>query len=273
MRKSLFLLTLIFASLFSQAQWYWQQLPVHKKNFTQVAAKNYTVAFEYEVTDGGDVLTRVLEFGAQGLPAVLLTRGTNDNGDSTTVEETIFKFDGLGRLIRETTTDKTEGLEWSNVYTYAKSNQLVKKQTVSIDPATTVFTYDTKGKLTKTYMTVRMAAVDKEGNSTGKRIDKPQERALFVYDSKGRLKENNVYNLAYSNESGEPSFRMVFTYNEKHQLTTLKRLNEEGNVYNTENYEYNNDGLLIKAITKTEEEPAKTFVYRYCSSCKQSWKQ
>lgn len=263
---------IVFAVL-CQAQWYWQPAPLNKKDFSKAAARGYTVAFEYEVVEGEKLLTRVLEFGAQGLPVVLYQKGTNDNGDSINTVETIYKFDGSGRLIRETTLDRTEGSEWSSVYTYAKTEKPVKRVTVSIDPASTMYTYNPAGKLTKTYTTVRMAATDKDGNPTAKRIDKPQERATFSYDEKGGLKEMLVYNLAYPESNGKWNFKMAFTYNNKNQLIKLERINTEGNVYNTESYTYNEDCLLIRASTKREEEPVKTFVYEYCSTCQQSWKQ
>ena len=272
MKKFFFAIAFLATSVCSYAQWYWQEKPLNKKDFLKLAAAKYTIAFEYELADGEKTLTRVLEFGANSLPSALYQKGTDDNGDSINTEEVIYKFDGNGRLTKQITAGKTEGTEWSAIYTYAKGDNPTKETVLDIDPATTVYTYDVKGRLTKSYTTVRMAALDKEGNPTSKRIDKPQERSVYVYDNKGRLKEKRTYNLTNSEQGNQPSFQMRLSYNEKNQITKLERLNEEGNVYNTETYEYNSNGLLTKATTVSDDEPAKTFVYEYCTTCKQSWK-
>lgn len=270
MLKVLLLFSFILISIFSHSQWYWKPVPLHKGDFLKVAANNYTAAFEYELIEGEKALTRLLEFGAQGLPALLVEKGINDNGDTINSSEVSFKFDGNGRLIRETTMKKTDGDEWSNVYTYTKTGRLVKKQTITIDPATTFYTYNAKGKLTKTNLTIRMAIVDEEGNLTAKRVDMPRERTFFIYDAKGRLKEMQIYDLTYS-ENDKITRKLMFSYNDRNQLTQLQRINEEGAVYNTETYEYNNDGLLVKSTIK-DDENTRNFIYEYCSTCKQSWK-
>lgn len=272
MKKFFFAIAFFATSVCSYAQWYWQEKPLHKKDFLKVAAAKYTIAFEYELADGEKTLTRVLEFGANGLPSALYQKGTNDNGDSSNTEEVIYKFDKFGRLTKQITADKTEGNEWSTVYSYAKGDNPTKKTVLDIDPATTVYTYDAKGRLTKSYTTVWMAALDNKGNPTSKRIAKPQERSVYVYDNKGRLKEKRTYNLTYADGDNKPSFQMRLSYNEKNQVTKLERLSEEGTVYNMETYEYDSNGLLTKATTRSDDEPAKTFVYEYCATCKQSWK-
>lgn len=269
------LLAFSFAIFFTnaKAQWVPQPKPLHKKDFTTIAAKKYTMAFEYKLEDGANRLASVVEYDAQGLPAALYIKGTNDNGDSATIEETIYKFDGIGRLIKESNSDIEEGESWDKVYYYSKNDRLIKTASIHIDPATTTYTYDGKGKVIKTYTTVRMAAVDEAGNATAKTIDVPNERKTFTYDKAGRLTEETVYYLR--NEDGDKkwSYKTRRTYNAKNQLVKFERINEEGAVYTTETYEYNADGLLTKRTEKRDDEPLETFVYEYCTNCKQSWLQ
>jgi len=264
----LFLLTAFTGA----AQWFPQANPLHKKNFKKVAAKKYTMAFEYELVEGEKILARVVEFGAAGLPAALYEKGVNENGDSTNTFETIYKFDGAGRLIRESNTDN-DGEGWDNVYTYSKNDKLLKKYTVTIDPATTSYTYNAAGKLTKTFTTLKMPALNEDGEPTGKTVEKPHERKTFSYDKNGRLKEQFVYNLMYAEGAKKWSYKMLWTFNTSNQLIKLQYINDEGETYNLITFQYNKDGLLIKSTMQADEEPLKRFVYEYCTTCKQSWMQ
>lgn len=271
MLKSLAAIILILFVISVNAQWIPQRTPMQKKNFSTIAAKKYTMAFEYELADGQKVLTGVAEFGAQGLPAALYEKGTNDNGDSITTAETIYKFDGNGRLIKESHSDFVEGSEWYKVYTYSKNDKLVKSNSIHIDPTTTTYTYDAAGKLIKSHTTVRMPAVDKNGEATGKAVDVPNERKIFAYDKAGRLKEEVIYYLMNEEGAKKWSYKTQWTFNGKNQLIKLEHINSDNKVYNTETYEYTGDGLLVKKTAQLDDEPLKTFVYEYCGTCKQSW--
>ncbi len=266
----LLMLFMLF-SFSSHAQLHPQPLPLLKKDFLKVASNKYTMAFEYEISADGKLLTRIVEYGAAGLPAVLYEKGTNDNGDSINTVETVFKFDAAGRLIREINVDQVEGTEWTNIYTYAKDGKLVKKQTVTIDPTTTMYTYNTAGKLIKTYTTKRMPAINDDGELTGKAIEKAQQKETYSYDKAGRLKEQLIYNLYYAEDTKNWSSKIKWTYNSNNQPMKKQYINEDGKVYNTDTYQFNGDGLLIKATVQTDDEPLKRFVYEYCITCKQSW--
>lgn len=264
------LLALALAGSFmAAAQFPYNPLPWKQADFKKIKEKGYTVLRVYQVNGESRDLAYVVEYGAEGLMATNFERGTNDDGDSINKCETVYKYDGKGRLIRETCTDKESG-ESLTAYTYDAAGRLVKKEVATIDPPTYKYKYNAAGKLAEVFVTQKMAQYDKDGEWRGKTFDKPSDHYVYRYDAKGRLIEE--WDFMYDNKTRTPDYKIVWTYNDKGQVVRVKRVNSEGTLMNEETFEYEADGLIRSRTFDGAlgEEPIK-FEYEYCKGCRQSW--
>jgi hypothetical protein len=258
----------LVACFAASAQFPYNPLPFKQSDFKTINAKGYTVLKIYVTNNDSKDLATVVEYGKLGLIATMFDKGTNDNGDTINKTETSYKFDGKGRLVQETINDKESG-EDLVAYSYDAAGRLTMKQIATIDPPTYTYKYNAAGKLISAYVTQRMPLHDSADDEWhGKTFEYPANRYQYKYDQKGRLSEE--WNFLLSEKSATPTYKTVWTYNDKNQVTKLRRLGMDGSEMSSEVYEYNADGLIKSMVFKNGDEITH-YAYEYCKGCKQSW--
>ncbi len=210
-----------------------------------------------------------MEYGKDGLIAAVYDKGVNENGDSVNMNETYYKFDGKGRLIRKVSKDPDNG-ESTTAYTYDATGKLVKKQTATIDPPTYKYKYDAKGRLAEVYVTQRMPQYEADGEWKGKTVEVPSDRYVYKYDVKGRLSEEWDFVLRSEDKPSVPSYKIIWAYNDLGQVIKVTRVNEEGMEMSREHFAYDTNGQIAKVVFNNGDED-RVYLYDYCKGCKQSW--
>lgn len=267
--RTFFLVAAIALCFAAAAQFPYNPLPWKQSDFRTIKDKGYTVLKVYMVNYDVKFLSSVVEYGNSGLIATIFDKGTNDNGDTINKAETSFRFDGKGRLVKETYTDSESGNgEEITVYTYDAAGRLIKRETATIDPPTYRYKYNAAGKLAEVFVTQKMPEYDKDGEFHGKTFDKPSNHYVYKYDAKGRMTEE--WNFMYDNKSSKPDYKTIWTYNDKSQVIKIRRINSENTEMNAETFEYNSDGLIIKKTFKDGDD-ITNYIFEYCKGCKQSW--
>jgi YD repeat-containing protein len=267
MRISLFLAA-ILCGLAATAQFPYSPLPFKQADFKKIKELGYTRLLVYKQNEEEKEVSAKVEYGKNGLIAAVYERGVNDDGDSINTSETYYKFDGKGKLIQEE--GSGESGEWITAYTYDAAGKLIMKQTATIDPPTYKYKYDAKGRLMEVNVTQKMAQHEEDGEWKGKTFERPSDKYKYRYDSKGRLSEEWIWYLPMETKTDPPVYKMIWTYNDKNQVVQVKRVNSDGQVMNSQTYEYDKDGLISKAIYN-DGDADTVFFYDYCKGCKQSW--
>ena len=268
MKSRNWLLVLVCFPLSLFAQFIYNPLPLQQSDFVRINQLKYTKCLVYKLNGEEKVLAKEAEYGNMGLIAALYEKGTNDNGDSINTSTTYYKFNGKGKLIGTTEQDMDRG-ESTAVYFYNAAGRLVKKQVAEIDPPTYTYQYTPKGRLVQVNIVQRFPVLDDDGEWTKKTVDKLTYRSIFKYNAKGQLAEEWVYNVK-GNEPGV-EYKIIWTYDDKGRVISVKRVNSEGTFMNETTYEYNADGLLAKSIEKDDPlGSGDVYVYEYNRN-KQSW--
>lgn len=267
--RSCLLLAVLVCGISANAQFPYHPLPYKQSDFKKIKEKGYTVLSVYKRNEESKELSTKVEYGNSGLIAAIYEMGTNDDGDSLIMSETYFKFDAKGKLVGKDVKDPDMG-EARTVFTYDAAGRLIKKQTATIDPPTYKYKYDAKGRLMEVNVTQTMPVYDDNGDWQGKTVENPSSRYVYKYDAKGRLAEEWDYDLPIENKTDPPSYKMLWSYNDKNQVIMVKRVNSDGTEMNRVSYEYNSDGLIIRSI-ENQGEDDEIFIYEYCIGCKQSW--
>jgi hypothetical protein len=261
--------TLAVVSCFiTAAQFPYNPLPFKQSDFKTINAKGYTVLKIYVTNNDSKDLATVVEYGKLGLIATMFDKGTNDNGDTVNKISTYYKFDGKGKLVQETINDLESG-EDLVAYTYDATGRLTMKQIATIDPPTYTYKYDAAGKLISAFVTQKMPLHDSaEEEWTGKTFEYPANKYQYKYDSKGRLSEE--WNFLLSEKSAKPTYKTVWTYNDKNQVVKVRRLGMDDSEISSEVFEYNADGLIKSRVFKDGDDVTH-YTYEYCKGCRQSW--
>lgn len=264
--RTYLLLAAICSIISASAQFPYSPLPFKQSDFKKIKELGFSRLNIYKQNEDQKEVATKIEYGKDGLIAAVYELGVNDNGDSINTSETYYTFDAKGRLIKEESKDEEYGAS-TTAYTYDAAGRLIKKQTATIDPPTYKYKYDAKGMLIEVNVTQTMPEYEENGDWKGKTFEKPSTRSIFKYDAKGRLSEEWIYYLPMETKADPPAYKMIWTYNDKGQVTQVKRVNSEGTEMNRQNYEYNKDGLISKAIYNDGEED-EVLLYDYCKGCK-----
>lgn len=269
--RSIFFICFLLICAAAKSQFIQNPLPFKQSDFKIYKTLGITKCSVYRTfaDDTARTLVREAEYGAEGLLAVLIEKGTDDNDSMITTSEKVYKYDAKGRLWTIEENDEEYGNS-KTLFTYNTAGKLTKKLVATIDPPTYTYTYDAPGKLIKIYSTQAFPAYDKNGEFTGKSVAKPSTKDIFKYDAKGRLSEQWSYLLLHGPNNNPPSKTKWF-YNAKNQVTSVKNYNSEGNLMTQSNYTYNANGLVAtEEITDLDSDPV-TYIYEYCKGCVQSW--
>lgn len=256
--KSLLTSVLIFSCLNLNAQFYHYPFPPTKADYAKNAAAQVKICQEYMIAFNEKTLNRTLEYGTQGLPIALYEKGTNANGDSTTIAEIGYKY-ANGRLTLENVNNHVSEENYKVSYTYNNQGKLLKKSIIEIDPSTYTYVYNKLGKVIKANIKVRMP------DKNGKPVDVPRGWHDYTYNAKGQL----VQETHYSQEK-EKQFVTNWQYNIKGQIVKITGY-AHGELVYEELLEYASNGLLSKRTEIKPQEAATIYLYEYCTNCKQSW--
>ena len=267
-----FILSVIFFFVFHvivSAQFIYSPFPLSQTDFAKINQLKYTKCLVFKIENGEKYLVKEAEYGNMGLLSNIYEKGTNDNGDSINISETVYKYDGKGKLTRITNVDEESG-EVITSFTYDPGGRLTIKRVVTIDPPTYSYKYDSKGRISEARVTQLMPGMDSEGNFTGKSIEVPALRQIFKYNIKGQLAEESVYNIR--NKEPEFEYKYVWVYDGQGRVIEYKRTDADGNTLNKSRFEYNREGLLSKSVESNDDDVTEeVFLYEYNRE-KQSWK-
>lgn len=257
--KYFIICSLIFSCHYVNAQFYHYPFPPTKADYAKNAMAQVKICSEYKIVGSEKLLNRVLEYGDQGLPAVLYEKGSNDNGDSITTTTKYYKYANM-KLILENIVSHEGDDGYKIGYTYSATDKLLKKIIVQIDPPTYTYAYDKLGRAVKATVKVTMP------DENGKPFDVPRDRYDYKYDALGKL----VQETHYSQEN-EKQFTVKWQYNNKAQIIKITGMDSQNELVYEQLLEYGKNSLLAKRIIKAPEEETTVYVYEYCSTCKQSW--
>lgn len=158
-------------------------------------------------------------------------------------------------------------------YTYDSKGRLIKKVFATIDPLTYKYSYNAAGRITKAMVTARMPAHDKDGEATGKALDKPMSKYLYKYDVKNRLIEEAHFFWEDGPLDNVASYKKKWTYNSKNQVISITLIDIDNVIIATDKLLYNDKRLLIKKSTSNSDGEEEEYIYEYCTDCKQYWMQ
>lgn len=273
MCKVFVFLFFLFTTLNSQAQFYYYPFTPTKNDSKIIEKENVKIGYEYKIEEGNKILTKVLEYGSMGLPAVLFEKGVDMNGDSATIIETTYKYSNLLKLEVATFKDFEENETTTTRYLYDSKGKLIEKIIATIDPLTYKYSFDASGNITKATVTARMPAQDKDGEYNGKAFDKPMDKYLYKYDSKKRLTEEWHFYSEDGSPQSTPSYKYKWSYNDKNQIISINLIDIDDEIIFTQQLKYNEKGLLSKTTILKKDGEKEEYLYEYCTDCKQSWMQ
>jgi len=256
-----FFIAAICCGLIATAQFPYNPLPFKQPDFKKIKELGHRKLVVYRQSEEEKNVAFIVEYEKNGNITAMFERGTNDNGDSINTSETYYEFDAKGRLIGMNTTEVDYG-EARTLFTYDATGKLIRKQTATIDPPTYKYKYDAKGRLIEANVTQTMPAYEEDGEWKGKTVEKPSNRYLYKYDAKGRLSEEWDYKLPMETKSDPPSYKTIWTYNDKNQVIQVRRINSEKTEMYREDYEYNKDGLISKRVFNDGDED-EVYYYEY----------
>ncbi|MCO5287494.1 MAG: hypothetical protein M9898_13860 [Chitinophagaceae bacterium] len=244
-----------------QAQFFYYPFPPTKADYTLNEKAQIKICYEYVLSGNEKSLSRILEYGNEGLPAALYQKGTDDNGDSTTIEEIYYKY-ANGRLVQEEVINHEGDGGYKTVYTYNTNGRLIEKVVVQADPPTYTYIYDKSGRAIKAAIKVKMP--DENENF----VDVQQGWVEFNYNAKGQLTQATNYT-----QDNEKMFIFQWQYNAKVRIIKVTGLRPEGDLVFEETLEYGKNDLLTKRTTHKPDEEPVVYVNEYCTDCTQSWKK
>lgn len=244
-----------------KAQFFYYPFPPAKADYALNEKAQVKICYEYILSGNEKSLSRILEYGNEGLPAALYQKGTDDNDDSTTIEETYYKY-ANGRLVQEEVINYEGDGGYKTVYTYNPNGRLIEKVVVQVDPPTYTYVYDKSGRATKATIKVKMP------DENEKPVDVLQGWEEYTYNTKGQLAQATNYT-----QDNEKMFIFQWQYNAKEQIIKVTGLRPEGDLAFEETLEYNKNNLLAKRTTNKPGEEPEVYVYEYCTDCTQSWKK
>lgn len=244
-----------------KAQFFYYPFPPAKADYTLNEKAQVKICYEYILSGNEKSLSRILEYGNEGLPAALYQKGTDDNGDSTTIEEIYYKY-ANGRLVQEEVINHEGDGGYKTVYTYNTNGRLIEKVVVQADPPTYTYIYDKSGRATKATIKVKMP------DENEKPVDVPQGWEEYTYNTKGQLTQATNYT-----QDNEKMFTFQWQYNAKGQVIKVTGLRSEGDLAFEETLEYGKNDLLAKRTTNKPDEEPEVYVYEFCTDCTQSWKK
>jgi YD repeat-containing protein len=262
MKTTLFTIILLLSGATTlQAQFFYYPFPPAKADYALNEKAQVKICYEYGLSGNEKSLSRTLEYGNEGLPAALYQRGTDDNGDSITVEESYYKY-ANGRLVQEEVLNHEGDGGYKTVYTYNAAGRLIEKVEVQADPPTYTYVYDKSGRAIKATIKVKMP------DENEKLVDVPQGWEEYTYNTKGQLIQATNYT-----QDNEKMFIFQWQYNAKGQIIKVTGLRPEGDLAFEETLEYGKNNLLAKRTKNSPGEEPEIYVYEYCTDCTQSWKK
>ena len=213
---------------------------------------------------------------------------TSSDGSVSTNE---YTYDSNGNMMKKVTTRSDGGVSTSE-YTYDSNGNMIKEVWTESGGSVITYeqTYDLRGNETKSVKTYSDGSVDiaeysydSNGNMT-KRIytysDGSVDIAEYTYDSNGNMikevdtdsddgtetyeytldSEERLIKRVYTNSNGE-QFINEIVYNKYGQFTeqTYESIENDGHSHTV--YEYNNDGIMTKAVEVDSNEGRSTTEY------------
>lgn len=241
-----------------KAQFFYWPFPPTKADYVLNETAKVKICNEYRFISSEKQLTRILEYGAAGLPVVLYRKDINENGEAVNVSETSYKYLNM-RLVQTTSKEEEDG--YKVVYDYDITGKLLRKTVIHIDPPTYTYVHDKSGKPIKA--TIKVTMPDEQG----KAVELPQGRYNYEYDARGRLvRETNF------SQHDEKLFSVKWEYNNKNQVVKVIGLDADDQPMYEQVLEYGKNGLLAKRTeNRPDEEDSIIFMYEYCTDCRQSW--
>jgi YD repeat-containing protein len=259
--KKLILCFLLLLGFGAKAQFFYHPFPPAKADYALNEKAQVKVCNEYKLTGNEKSLSKILEYGNEGLPVVLYEKNIDDNGDSITVATSYYKYTG-GRLVQEEVISHEGDGGYTVGYTYNAAGQLLQQIVVQADPPTYTYVYDKSGKIIQATITAEMP--DENGNPA----DMPQGKEAYTYNAKGQLVQATNYS-----QDNEKQFIHQWQYNTKGQIVKVTGLRSVGEVAYEELLEYGNNNLLSKRTLNRPGGETEIYVYEYCTDCGQSWKK
>lgn len=215
------------------------------------------------------ILIGKVEYGSKGLPIVFYEYDETAEESEKPNYTTYYKYNAQGYLSAEDVV-VSDGDNYKTYYTYNKEGRLIRKESVEIDPPTTQYVYDKKGKLISASVSKKMPSYNKEGEFTGKSFEQPDGRYEYESNLAGQIIEEKYYR-AISETPKIPNYINTYIYNKTGLLTKFTFFDTDSKTTFTRNFIYNDKGLLIKSTAINDQGGQMIYIYEYCNDCKQSW--
>jgi len=186
-----------------------------------------------------------------------------DNSD--TIYVVFNEYDSKNRISRKISAGVySDMMETITAFTYNSQNKkglLIKKESTSFDPPTSIFKYNKKGILTEINTTLRMPSQDDDDKESF--LDVPVYKNVFETDSKGRILVDKLLSVV---ENEAEISRSVYTYDKKGKINNFKLFDSQGNKYFEESFFFDKSGKIISSViidNISGEEQTSYFGYEY----------
>jgi hypothetical protein len=204
-------------------------------------------------------------FSSNGLPIQSSYRALNDEGEYQSDCNKYYLCSGRRGAITRETFECASSDETITVYTYSKKGVLSKREVITIDPTTYLYT-ENKGLIINCKGYTKFPAYNEEGEFEGKTIDVYNTYIEYSYSKKGQLQKETVYdvddkgNMVVNNHT-------LYEYSENGFLLkclTYSSVISEENKVNTTIYTYSKNGLLSKETNESAYDGyLNTYYYVY----------
>ncbi|MCB9056915.1 MAG: hypothetical protein H6549_13790 [Chitinophagales bacterium] len=275
MRKLFLLPFLILTIGLLQAQTWYYPLPEGKKEFKINEQAGIKIRYAYQIVEGVKVPVNIIEYGNKGLPAVMYEKGIDENGDSVTTDEKVYKYNSNLAIEKITSSSGyDEGDNSVTSFSYDSKGRLIKKEIADIDPPVYYYKYDAKGRLSSVNYFNVMPETDDKGEYTGKTFERPVALYTYKYDEKNRLISEFTYEPDSKQTADDILYKIEWKYDSQNRIIQITEVNSGGDSETLiTRLEYNKQDLLSKLTRITPDGEEDVYVYEYCTTCKQSWMQ